>query len=85
MKNLMEICCIQLFCHLMANSYMCKAVDPDEVHKQEWYATTAGTRQGFAFKKMWEILIDMIKGGSAFAIGAGYELPACTNNLILIL
>ena len=68
---------------LMANSRiaMCKAVDPDEVHKQEWYATTAGTRQGFAFKKMWEILIDMIKGGSAFAIGAGYELPCMHEQL----
>lgn len=68
---------------LMANNRiaMCKAVDPNEVHKQEWYVTTAGTRQNFAFKKMWEILIDMVKGGSAFAIGAGYELPCMHEQL----
>ena len=42
---------------LMANNRiaMCKKVDPNEIHKSEWYATTAGTRQSFAFKKMWEI------------------------------
>lgn len=68
---------------LMANNRiaMCKGVDPEEVHKQEWYATTAGTRQSFAFKKMWEVLIDMVKGGSAFAIGVGYELPCMHEQL----
>ncbi len=68
---------------LMANNRiaMCKKVDPNEIHKQEFYATTAGTRQSFAFKKMWEILLDMANGGSAFAIGAGYELPCMHEQL----
>jgi len=68
---------------LMANSRiaMCRGIDPNEIHKQEHYITTAGTRQTFAFKKMWEILIDMVKGGSAFAIGASYELPCMHNQL----
>lgn len=68
---------------LMANNRiaMCKKVDPNEVHKSEWYATTAGTRQSFAFKKMWEVLSDMIKGNSAFAIGVGYELPCMHEQL----
>lgn len=68
---------------LMANNRiaMCKGVDPDEIHKQELYVTTAGTRQSFAFKKMWEVLIDMAKGKSAFALGAGYELPCMHNQL----
>ncbi len=68
---------------LMANNRiaMCKGVDPDEVHKQEFYVTTAGTRQSFAFKKMWEVLIDMAKGKSSFALGAGYELPCMHGQL----
>ena len=68
---------------LMANSRiaMCKGIDPNEIHKQEFYTTTAGTRQSFAFKKMWEILADMAKGGSAFALGSGYELPCMHNQL----
>lgn len=60
---------------------MCKGVDKNEVHKSEIYVTTAGTRQTFSFKKMQEILIDMVKGNSAFAIGTGYELP-CMHNLL---
>lgn len=68
---------------LMANNRIatCKGVDPDEVHKQEWYITTAGTRQSFAFKKMQEVLSDMAQGKSAFAIGNGYELPAMHGQL----
>ena len=68
---------------LMANNRiaMCKGVDPDEIHKQEFYMTTAGTRQSFAFKKMWEVLLDMANGKSAFALGAGYELPCMHEQL----
>ena len=66
---------------LMANNRiaMCKGIDPNEIHKQQFFVTTAGTRQSFAFKKMIEILVDMGKGKSAFALGAGYEL-ACMHN-----
>lgn len=68
---------------LMANNRIasCKGVDPDEVHKQEWYCTTAGTKQSFAYQKMREIWDDMISGKSAFAIGNGYELPCMHNQL----
>lgn len=67
----------------MANNRIaaCKGVDPDEVHKQEWYLTTAGTRQSFSFGKMMETLMDMGEGKSAFAIGNGWELPAMHNQL----
>ena len=68
---------------LMANSRiaMCGGVDPNEIHKQEIFSTTAGTKQSFAFKKMQEVLFDMATGGSAFALGCGYELP-CMHNLL---
>jgi len=68
---------------LMANNRisMCKGIDPDEKHKQQFYVTTAGTRQSFAYKKMKEILGDMVKGKSAFAIGNGYELPCLHKQL----
>lgn len=68
---------------LMANNRIasCKGVDPNEVHKQEWYCTTAGTRQSFAYQKMREIFLDMVNDKSAFAIGNGYELPCMHNQL----
>lgn len=68
---------------LMANNRIaaCKGVDPNEVHKQEWYCTTAGTKQSFAFQKMREVFDDMIQGKSAFAIGNSYELPCMHGQL----
>jgi len=70
---------------LMANDRiaMCKGVDPDEQHKFQWYITTAGTRQSFAFKKLQEVMGEMVRGKSAFSIGSGYELPCMHNQLDL--
>lgn len=62
-------------------------VDPSEIHKNEWYITTCGTRQSFAYEKLKEITADMLMMGtgnpvkSAFSIGAGYELAAMYNQL----
>ncbi len=68
---------------LMADTRIasCKGTDPNEIHKQEYYTTTAGTKQTFAYKKMLEILADMAKGGPSFALGCGYELP-CMHGLL---
>lgn len=68
---------------LMANNRiaMSRKVDPEEIHKQEWYLTTSGARQSFAFQKMQEVLLSMAQGGSAFAIGNGWELPAMHDQL----
>lgn len=58
---------------------MCKGVDKvGEIHKFEWYITTAGTRQSFAFEKLKEILQEMAEGKSAFCIGSSYDL-ACMH------
>ena len=62
---------------------MCGGVDPYEIHKTETYLTTAGTRQSFAFKKMWEILVSMVKGESAFVLGSSFELPCMHDQLDL--
>jgi len=68
---------------LMANNRiaMCQGVDSEEIHKQEWYCTTAGTKQSFAYKKMIEVLNDMVNGKSAFVLGNGFELPCMHNQL----
>lgn len=65
---------------MMANDRiaMCKGKDPSEQHKFQFYVTTAGTRQSFAYEKMKEIMQAMVEGKSAFCIGAGYEL-ACMH------
>ena len=62
---------------------MCGGVDPYEIHKTETYLTTAGTRQSFAFKKMWEILVSMVRGESAFVLGSSFELPCMHDQLDL--
>jgi hypothetical protein len=64
----------------MANDRIaaCKGKDENEIHKFEWYITTAGTRQSFAFEKMREVLQEMSEGKSAFNLGAGFEL-ACMH------
>lgn len=56
-------------------------VDPNEIHKFEWYITTSGTRQGFAFEKMREILIEMVQGKDSFNLGSGFELPCMHGQL----
>ncbi len=68
---------------LMANNRIasCKGYDDNEIHKQEWYCTTAGTRQSFAFKKMREVLDNMVDKKSAFVLTSGYELPCMHNQL----
>lgn len=70
---------------LMANMRIpaCGGTDPFEVHKQQFFLTTAGTKQSFAFAKMQEVLSDMVHGKSAFALGTGYELPVMHNQLDL--
>jgi hypothetical protein len=67
----------------MANDRIakCKGYDPHEVHKFEWYITTAGTRQSFAFEKMKEVLQEMAQGKSAFNLGAGFELASMHGQL----
>lgn len=67
---------------LMANNRIasCGGVDPEEIHKQEFYITTAGTRQSFAFTKMQEVLLDM-PNGESFALGSGFELPCMEDQL----
>lgn len=65
---------------LMANNRMaaCGGVDINELHKQVYYITTAGTRQQFAYEKLMEVSALMAQGKSAISIGAGYEL-ACLH------
>lgn len=67
---------------LMANdrlsAFQGKVDAEGEIHKFEWYITTSGTRQSFAFEKMKEVLGEMAHGKSAFNLGAGYEL-ACMH------
>jgi hypothetical protein len=53
-------------------------VDPNEIHKFQWYITTSGTRQSFAFEKMREVLLEMTQGKQSFCLGASYEL-ACMH------
>jgi hypothetical protein len=68
---------------LMANNRiaMCKGIDPDELHKQIFYVTTAGTKQSFAYLKNKEVLEKMVEGKSSFCIGNGYELPCMHGQL----
>jgi hypothetical protein len=69
---------------LMANDRIasCKGVDPNEKHKSQYYITTSGTRQSFAFEKLMEVLGDMQdENKSAFVLGSGYELPCMHGQL----
>jgi hypothetical protein len=68
---------------LMANDRiaMCKGVDSEELHKFQYYVTTAGTRQSFAFHKLQEVMSEMAQGKSSFSIGSGYELPCMHGQL----
>lgn len=56
-------------------------IDPNEMHKSQYFITTAGTRQSFAFEKLKEILKEMAEGKSAFSLGNSYELPAMHGQL----
>lgn len=58
-------------------------IDPYEKHKSQWYVTTAGTRQSFAFEKHQEVLAEMVRGEDAFVLGAGFEL-ACMHGQLSI-
>lgn len=68
---------------LMANSRIatCGGTDPYEPHRFQYYITTAGNRQSFAFEKMKEVLLEMGAGKNSFSIGAGYELPCMHGQL----
>lgn len=68
---------------MMANDRiaMCRGKDPNEMHKSQYYITTAGTRQSFAFEKMMEVLMEMGIGKSAFNLGSGFELPCMHEQL----
>jgi len=50
-------------------------INPNEVQRAEWYVTTAGLKQSYAYEKMVEVMRDMAQGKSAFNIGFGYDLP----------
>jgi hypothetical protein len=56
-------------------------IDPNEMHKSQYFITTAGTRQSFAFEKLQEILKEMAEGKSAFSLGSSYELPCMHGQL----
>lgn len=68
---------------LMANDRIaeCGGVDPNEKHKSQFYITTAGNKQSYAYEKMKEVLLDMGMGRDAFCLGAGYELPCMHGQL----
>lgn len=54
----------------------CGAVDPNELHKSQFYITTAGEKQNFAYKKMQEIMREMVQTDrKSFNIGWDYQLP----------
>ena len=61
---------------------MCGSVDPYEIHKTETYLTTRA-HDNLLFKKMWEILVSMVKGESAFVLGSSFELPCMHDQLDL--
>lgn len=65
---------------LMANDRqaMCGGVDPNEQAKFQFYITTAGVKQSFAYEKLQEVTQFMKEGKSAMSIGSGYEL-ACMH------
>ena len=56
-------------------------IDPNEMHKSQYFITTAGTRQSFAFEKIQEIRKEMAEGKSAFSLGSSFELPAMHGQL----
>lgn len=58
-------------------------VDPNEIHKFQFYITTSGTKQSFAYDKMREVLMEMGQGKSSFNLGAGYELACMHGQLDL--
>lgn len=52
-----------------------------EIHKQIFYITTASSKQSFAYEQLYEVMVEMAKGNSAFVIGNDYTLPAYFNQL----
>jgi hypothetical protein len=58
-------------------------VDPSEIHKFQFYVTTSGTRQSFAFEKLKEIQMEMARGESSISLGASYELACMHGQLDL--
>lgn len=64
----------------MANDRIaaCGGVDPNENHKFQWYITTSGTKQSFAYEKLMEVVGEMAVGKNSVSMGAGYEL-ACMH------
>lgn len=53
----------------------CGGVDPNEVHKQQLYVTTAGYKDTFSYDKLIQILLWQITKGSAFILGGDYKIP----------
>lgn len=58
-------------------------IDPNELHKTQFFVTTSGTRQSFAFEKLKEVQMEMARGESSFSLGAGYELACMHGQLDL--
>lgn len=50
-------------------------IDPDEHHRLQYYVTTSGNRQDFAFRKMKEVMQEMAEGKLSFNIGFDYKIP----------
>lgn len=60
---------------------VCGGIDRHEIHGQEWYCTSSGTRQSYAFDKLKEINKRMINGESAIVLLADYTL-GCMHGIL---
>ena len=61
----------------------CGGRDPYELRSKISIATTAGTKQSFAYELLMEYLRDMVEGKSAFILGSSYEMPVAFDLLDL--
>lgn len=61
----------------------CGGKDPYELRSKISIATTAGTKQSFAYELLMEYLRDMVQGKSAFILGSSYEMPVAFDLLDL--
>jgi len=73
---------------MMANDRIatCGGKDPNEPHKFQFYITTSGTKQSFAYEKLQEVIDEMVNPsnlnyGKSFVLGAGYRLGCLYGQL----
>jgi len=50
-------------------------VDPNEIHKQQLYVSTAGDKSCFAYQKLKELIKKQVTKGTAFVFGSDFRLP----------